>query len=270
MTSSSAAVSAPAPVPLAIARSMLSLGIDASFAFWTASASDGLPSMSPPPSLAATVTARASLVKSLPRLESTIAFLCLIEAHLECPDIRAPSLGGGARALPSSAGVGAPRDPDIQAIADHLRQADLLDPAELRELIPSLLILEAVAVGESPPFGPEAIAALRAANRRLRDSAGDAAAAASADDEFHRRLTAGRAKNQHLQEVIDLVREALRGYERRYMTSPERVAGSVDEHEAIVAALEIGDHALAANRVRANFTSGLPTLEAQIEDPGRP
>ena len=165
--------------------------------------------------------------------------------------------------------MGATRDPDIEAIADHLRQADLLDPAELRELIPSLLILEAVAVGESPTFGPEAIAALRAANRRLLDSAGDAAAAASADDEFHRRLTAG-CENAHLQEVIDLVRKALRGYERRYMTSPERVAGSVDEHEAIVAALEIGDHALAANRVRANFTSGLPMLEAQLEDPGRP
>ena len=75
--------SAPSPVPLAIARSMLSLGIEASLAFWTASASAGLPSRSPPPSFAATVIARASLVKSLPRRESTIAFLCLIPAHLE-------------------------------------------------------------------------------------------------------------------------------------------------------------------------------------------
>src|SRR3954471_20299611 len=82
-----------APVPLAIARSMLSLGIEASLAFWTASASAGLPSTSPPPSRAATVTARASLVNSLPRRESTIAFLCLIEAHLECPDIRSPVYG---------------------------------------------------------------------------------------------------------------------------------------------------------------------------------
>ena len=161
------------------------------------------------------------------------------------------------------------RDPDIQAIAEHLRQADLLDLAELRELIPSLLILEAVAVGESPPFGTEAIADLRAANRRLRDSAGDAAAAAAADDDFHRRLTAG-CDNSYLLEVIDLVRKALMGYERLYLTSPERVAGSVDEHEAIVAALEIGDHPLAANRVRANFTSGLPTLGAQLEEPDRP
>src|SRR6201986_5255777 len=66
---------------------MLSLGIEASRAFWTASASDGLPSGSPPPSRAATVIARASLVKCWPRRASTTAFLCLIECHLECPDI---------------------------------------------------------------------------------------------------------------------------------------------------------------------------------------
>ena len=76
-------MSAPSPVPLAIARSMLSLGIEASLAFWTASASAALPTTSPPPSFAATVIARASFVKSLPRRESTIAFLCLIPAHFE-------------------------------------------------------------------------------------------------------------------------------------------------------------------------------------------
>src|SRR4051795_8449517 len=87
MTDSSASASPPSPVPLAIARSMLSLGIEASLAFEMASASDGLPSGSPPPSFAATVIARVSLVNSLPRRESTIAFLCLIDAHLECPDM---------------------------------------------------------------------------------------------------------------------------------------------------------------------------------------
>src|SRR5215210_519501 len=87
MTASSASASAPSPVPLAIARSMLSLGIEASLAFCTASASAGLPSTSPPPSFAATVIARASFVNSFPRRASTIAFLCLIPAHLECPAI---------------------------------------------------------------------------------------------------------------------------------------------------------------------------------------
>src|SRR5579859_1720962 len=79
-------VSTPSPVPLAIARSMLSLGIEASRAFWIASASDGFPSGSPPPSRAATVIARASLVNCWPRRASTTAFLCLIECHLLCPD----------------------------------------------------------------------------------------------------------------------------------------------------------------------------------------
>src|SRR6201999_3769197 len=91
MTASRASASAPSPVPLAIARSMLSLGIEASRAFWTASASDGFPSGSPPPSRAATVIARASLVKCWPRRASTTAFLCLIECHLECPDITCES-----------------------------------------------------------------------------------------------------------------------------------------------------------------------------------
>ena len=160
------------------------------------------------------------------------------------------------------------RDPDVQEIAEHLRQADVLDPAELRELIPSVLLLEGVAVRESPPFDGEAIAALRAANRRLRDSAGDATAAALADDEFHRRLAAG-CDNAHLLEVLDLVRKALVGYERLYMLSPERLARSVGEHETIVAALEAGDHALAAERLRENFTSGMPAADAPYTDPDR-
>jgi DNA-binding GntR family transcriptional regulator len=165
--------------------------------------------------------------------------------------------------------VGSTRDADIQAIADHLGQADLLDPAELRELIPSLLILESVAVRESPPFDAETIAALRAANQRLRDSACDPTTAALADDEFHRRLTAG-CGNAHLLAQVDLVRKALLGYERLYMLSPERLARSVDEHEAIIAALESGDHALAADRVRENFTSGLPASGAPLGLTDRP
>src|SRR5919198_3236640 len=64
---------------------MLSLGIEASLAFEIARASAALPSGSPPPSFAATVIARVSLVKSLPRRASTIAFLCFIPAHFECP-----------------------------------------------------------------------------------------------------------------------------------------------------------------------------------------
>lgn len=177
--------------------------------------------------------------------------------------------GGSHRELADWRSVSSTRDPEIEAIAAHLRQADLLDPAELGELIPSVLVLEGVALRESPPFGADAIAGLRAANRRLSVSAHDAEAAVRADEEFHRRLTAG-CDNARLREVLDLVRTALVRYEHRYMLSPERVARSVEEHEAIVDALEAGDHALAAERLRENFTSGMPRPEPRQQGSDRP
>src|SRR5450830_1612154 len=45
---------------------------------------------SAPPSRAATVMPRESLENSLPRLASSLPFLCLMVAHLECPDTRTP------------------------------------------------------------------------------------------------------------------------------------------------------------------------------------
>lgn len=156
-------------------------------------------------------------------------------------------------------------DQDVRAVVARLREADSLDPAELRELNPSLLILEALAVRESPRFDAEAIAELRAANKRLLDSAGDPAAAALADDDFHRRLTAD-CGNPRLLETVDPVRRAMLAYERVYMLSPERLARSVAEHEAIIDALERGDHVRAADLVRANFTTGMPEVEAQLRD----
>src|SRR3954470_15115555 len=86
MTVSYAAESASVPAPFAIARSMLSFGIEAAFAFSIAFWSARLPAGSPPPSLAATMIARVSLEKSLPRFASAAPFLCLIEDHLLCPD----------------------------------------------------------------------------------------------------------------------------------------------------------------------------------------
>src|SRR5574341_289973 len=51
----------------------------------------GFPAGSPPPALAATVISLITLVNKRPRWASTFAFLCLMPAHFECPDIRSPS-----------------------------------------------------------------------------------------------------------------------------------------------------------------------------------
>src|SRR3978361_1212183 len=73
------------PAPRLTARSMLSLGTEDFLAFWTASKRVGLPERSPPPVRAATSMFLTSLAKSLPRLASIPAFLCLVVAHLEWP-----------------------------------------------------------------------------------------------------------------------------------------------------------------------------------------
>src|SRR3954471_2490268 len=76
------------PAPRAIARSMLSFGIELSRAFWIAVARVALASGSGPPSRAATMISRESLEKSFPRFASAAPFLCLMLDHLLCPDIR--------------------------------------------------------------------------------------------------------------------------------------------------------------------------------------
>src|SRR3954465_6314081 len=53
-------------------------------AFCRARLADG----SPPPSRAATISARDSFEKSTPRFLSAAPFLCLIELHLLCPAMR--------------------------------------------------------------------------------------------------------------------------------------------------------------------------------------
>src|ERR1043165_9118895 len=65
---------------------MLSLGIELAFAFSTAFCSARLAPGSGPPSFAATMIARVSFEKSLPRFASAAPFLCLIVDHLLCPD----------------------------------------------------------------------------------------------------------------------------------------------------------------------------------------
>src|SRR6266699_400172 len=70
---------------------MFSFGTELFFAFCTASYRVGLPAGSAPPVRAATSTFLISLAKSLPRVASTAAFLCLVVAHLEWPLISVPS-----------------------------------------------------------------------------------------------------------------------------------------------------------------------------------
>src|SRR5487761_1990549 len=80
------------PAPRLIARSMLSAGMELFLAFATASNKVGLPTISAPPVRAATSIALTNLTNDFARRESIIAFLCLVVAHLEWPDIYTSNL----------------------------------------------------------------------------------------------------------------------------------------------------------------------------------
>src|SRR3954451_1331292 len=97
-----------------MARSMLSFGIETARAFSMAFCSEMLASGSPPPSFDATMMARDSLLKRMPRFLSAAPFLCLIVDHLECPDMRALSCFSG-----HGAGVG---------LADPLKESLVQTP----------------------------------------------------------------------------------------------------------------------------------------------
>src|ERR1700685_3683192 len=73
-----------------MARSMLSLGMFSPLAVRMAVRRRGFVTGSAPPVRVAMVNSRMSLVKILPRRASVAAFLCLIVAHFECPDMEEP------------------------------------------------------------------------------------------------------------------------------------------------------------------------------------
>jgi DNA-binding GntR family transcriptional regulator len=125
-------------------------------------------------------------------------------------------------------------------------------------------VLESLAVRQTPPFDAAGLDALRAANARLLAARDDPAAAIAADDDFHRALT-GSCGNAHLIAALAPLKRALLRYERVYMREPARVDRSVAQHDAIIAALERGDHAGAAQRVRENLAGGLPDLREALE-----
>jgi DNA-binding GntR family transcriptional regulator len=154
----------------------------------------------------------------------------------------------------------------LQAMPGGAYRAARLDSREIRELYPVVLLLEATAVHDGPDLDEETLAAMRAANERLKRS-GDADSASAADDEFHRALTSG-CGNDRLLRMVDPVRRALLDYERVYMDAPERRARSAAQHDEIIAALEARDRERAADLVRGNYTSALPDLTAELDARG--
>jgi DNA-binding SARP family transcriptional activator/DNA-binding GntR family transcriptional regulator len=156
------------------------------------------------------------------------------------------------------------RDRLVDPLPDGTYRSAPLAVAEARRLYPSAVVLESLALRVSSPFGRSGLAALRRANARLLQARNDAPGAVAADDEFHRLLVAG-CDNEHLLAALRPIKRALLRYERVYMLDPARIERSAGQHDAIVAALESGDHAAAAQLVRQNLAHGLPDLAEALE-----
>jgi DNA-binding GntR family transcriptional regulator len=156
------------------------------------------------------------------------------------------------------------RDGLVEPLADGTYRPAPLAVAEARRLYPSAVVLESLALRVSPRFGRASLEALRRANARMLDARRDPPGAVAADDEFHRLLAAG-CGNEHLLVALRPIKRALLRYERVYMGDAARVERSVAQHEAIIAALELGDHAAAAHLARQNLSRGLPDLTEALE-----
>src|SRR5438445_13279873 len=85
------------PVPFLIARSMLDAGMLTALAAAIAVRRRGFASRSPPPWRAAMVISLMAFVNVLPRAASVAAFLRLMVAHLDWPDIGVPEHPSGVR-----------------------------------------------------------------------------------------------------------------------------------------------------------------------------
>ncbi|MBI5106191.1 MAG: GntR family transcriptional regulator, partial [Solirubrobacterales bacterium] len=207
----------------------------------------------------------AGLSEALRHVERVLDLWEQVPHAEEVAGLAMPALLAWTAELAGAVGAGADAM-DARRLAGVLGTLRPVEPAvtEARELYPLAVVLESIAIRQSPRFDPTALEALRRINERLRAARHDVAAAIVADDDFHRELTA-RCGNEPLLAALRPVKEALLRYEDVYMGDPSRVERSAAQHDAIIGALERGDQPEAAHRLRGNLTGGLPDLVHALE-----
>lgn len=125
-------------------------------------------------------------------------------------------------------------------------QVPALTADEIGELIEIRRLLECLAVRRhAPAFGPDQIAHLRTVNERLRATA-DPHEWLRGDWEFHRLLCGGDTVTA---DFVGDIRRRINRYLDAATRMGDRHVSAVDEHAAIVEALESGDVAEAERRL---------------------
>jgi DNA-binding GntR family transcriptional regulator len=148
---------------------------------------------------------------------------------------------------------------------DHQRgfRVASLDPTEVRETYPLIIALETAGLRLAGAPDRETLDRLAAWNDRMEASA-QPRKRLEIDQQWHRALIDG-ARNARLFDSLDAHKKVVRRYENRYMTDVERVLASVDEHAAILAALEAEDVELACRRLADHWRRGMEKVLAWID-----
>lgn len=127
-------------------------------------------------------------------------------------------------------------------------------PARLLEMFEVMAELEAMCARLAARRMSEAEQAeLLAAHRACEAARGDPDAYFYCNERFHNAIYAG-SHNGFLAEEAAALQRRLRPYRRLQLRVRDRMANSFAEHEAVVAALQAGDAAAAANALRRHVS----------------
>jgi DNA-binding GntR family transcriptional regulator len=132
----------------------------------------------------------------------------------------------------------------------------VLEAGRLCEMFDVMAELEATCARRAARrMSPEQEAALKDALAACRHAAaaGDPDAYFHVNEDFHRAIYAA-SQNEFLAEQALALHRRLRPYRRLQLRVRDRMASSLAEHEAIVAAMVAGDGELAAERIRGHVT----------------
>lgn len=132
----------------------------------------------------------------------------------------------------------------------------VLEPRRLYEMFDVMAELEATcarrAARRMTPENQRALTAALEACRRAAE-AGDPDTYFRVNEDFHRAIYAS-SQNEFLAEQALALHRRLRPYRRLQLRVRDRMANSLAEHDAIVAAMIAGDGDLAAERIRSHVT----------------
>ncbi len=145
----------------------------------------------------------------------------------------------------------------------------LLGQKRTRDLIEARRYLEVIiAELAASRRDDDDLAALRSHLDEMRSDATDPDAFVAADVAFHFRV-AQAARNESLAQIMTGIRSLLKVWISRVMHAADSFEPSVQEHAAILAALEAGDPAVARRAMQRHMDAAYRRLETSLDEDDR-